>query len=43
MYTVTPKLRELPLNRELCRDCIAYVSKSGKVDRFCLISASSDH
>jgi len=28
MYTVTPKLRELPLNRELCRDCIAYVSKS---------------
>jgi len=28
MYAVTPKLRELPLNRELYKDCITYVSKS---------------
>ena len=29
MYAVTPKLRELPLNPDLRKECISYVAKSG--------------
>lgn len=29
MYVSTPKLRELAVNEEMKKDCIAYITKSG--------------
>jgi len=30
MYAATPKLRELPMNSDLSRECIAFVAKSSE-------------